>query len=236
MMARSVNSIALFDSLVSGDAVRVVSLLSAVRRTRPSEIVSSPIHEMGLSMRPRRDVAMTLQGGRAEPGRREQGPEHTPRLRLKPKAPPTGNVDGAWWPRSDDLPNELPDLLAVLSVRLGVITRVLYNSTEWAKAPASLQTGGHEVQLEGSRPAADEHPRSNRNRRQEDPAGGCSPSVRPRHRTPGDDGRRGTEQRIDGRRPTGGQQTRAQSPGPGGCHRTGLDHTRLSVQIHATSE
>ncbi len=93
---------------------------------------------------------MTLQGGRAEPGRREQGPEHTPRLRLKPKAPPTGNVDGAWWPRSDDLPNELPDLLAVLSVRLGVITRVLYNSTEWAKAPASLQTGGHEVQLEGS--------------------------------------------------------------------------------------
>ena len=26
----------------------------------------------------------------------------------------------------------------------------MYNSTEWAKAPASLQTGGHEVQLEGS--------------------------------------------------------------------------------------
>ena len=93
---------------------------------------------------------MTLQGGRADAGRREQGPEHTPRLRLKPKAPPTGHVDGAWWPRSDDLPSELPDLLAVLSVRLGAITRVMYNSTDWAKAPASLQTGGHEVQLEGS--------------------------------------------------------------------------------------
>ena len=93
---------------------------------------------------------MTLQGGRADAGRREKGPEHTPRLRLKPKAPPTGHVDGAWWPRSDDLPNELPDLLAVLSVRLGDITRVLYNSTEWAKAPASLQTGGHQIQLEGS--------------------------------------------------------------------------------------
>lgn len=93
---------------------------------------------------------MTLQGGRGVTGRREEGPEHTPRLRLKPKAPPTGHVDGAWWPRSDDLPNELPDLLAVLSVRLGAITRVMYNSTEWAKAPARLQTGGQEVQLEGS--------------------------------------------------------------------------------------
>lgn len=93
---------------------------------------------------------MTLQGGPADAGRRQQGPEHTPRLRLKPKAPPTGHVDGAWWPHSDDLPNELPDLLAVLSVRLGSITRVTYNPTEWANAPASLQTGGHSVQIEGS--------------------------------------------------------------------------------------
>ncbi len=41
---------------------------------------------------------------------------HTPRLRLKPKAPQSGYVDGAWWPYSDDLTAELPDLLAVLSV------------------------------------------------------------------------------------------------------------------------
>ena len=41
------------------------------------------------------------------------GPENTPRLRLKPKAAMTGHVDGAWWPRSDDLAIELPDLLAV---------------------------------------------------------------------------------------------------------------------------
>ena len=93
---------------------------------------------------------MTLQGGQAGTGGRQQGPEHTPRLRLKPKASPTGHVDGAWWPRSDDLPNELPDLLTVLSVRLGAIARVVYNSTEWAKAPARLQSGGQEVQLDGS--------------------------------------------------------------------------------------
>ncbi|EUA14764.1 hypothetical protein I546_0711 [Mycobacterium kansasii 732] len=43
---------------------------------------------------------------------------------MKPKAPTTGYVDGAWWPHGDDLPIELPDLLAVLSVRLGPIDRV----------------------------------------------------------------------------------------------------------------
>ena len=54
------------------------------------------------------------------PGARQAGPQHTPRLRLKRKLPVTRYVDGAWWPHSDDLPTELPDLLAVLSVRLAM--------------------------------------------------------------------------------------------------------------------
>jgi hypothetical protein len=70
---------------------------------------------------------------------------------LKPKAPVTGYVDGAWWPHSDDLAKELPDLLAVLSVRLGAIDRVLYNLSEWAKPPAKLATGGRKVRLDGYR-------------------------------------------------------------------------------------
>ena len=78
-------------------------------------------------------------------------PEHTPRLRLKPKAPQSGYVDGAWWPHSDDLAAELPDLLAVLSVRLGRIDRVLYNLNEWAKPSAKLVTGGRRVRLDGYR-------------------------------------------------------------------------------------
>src|SRR5271169_5300946 len=88
------------------------------------------------------------QEGRAVSARRHAGPENTPRLRLKPKAPPTGYVDGAWWPRSDDLLEELPDLLAVLSVRLGAITRVMYNPAGWATAAPRLLTGGRAVQLE----------------------------------------------------------------------------------------
>lgn len=46
-------------------------------------------------------------------GQRHPGPENTPRLRLKRKAPLAGYVDGAWWPHSDDLPAELHDLVAV---------------------------------------------------------------------------------------------------------------------------
>jgi hypothetical protein len=92
---------------------------------------------------------MTLLEDRADVGQRNSPPEHTPRLRLKPKAPQSGYVDGAWWPHSDDLAAELPDLLAVLSVRLGRIDRVMYNLNEWAKAPRKLATGGRRVRLDG---------------------------------------------------------------------------------------
>ncbi|MDT0352870.1 DUF5994 family protein [Pseudonocardia charpentierae] len=40
------------------------------------------------------------------------------RLRLKPKAPTTGWVDGGWWPRSRDPTAELSRLPSVLAVRL----------------------------------------------------------------------------------------------------------------------
>ncbi|WP_454790219.1 DUF5994 family protein [Mycolicibacterium lutetiense] len=78
-------------------------------------------------------------------------PARTPRLRLKPKAPQSGYVDGAWWPHSDDLSVELPDLLAVLSVRLGRIDRVMYHMKAWATAPRKLTTGGRAVRLDGYR-------------------------------------------------------------------------------------
>jgi hypothetical protein len=78
-------------------------------------------------------------------------PAHTPRLRLKAKAPHGGYVDGAWWPHGDDLAVELPDLLAVLSVRLGRIDRVSYRLGAWANAPRKLTTGGRAVRLDGYR-------------------------------------------------------------------------------------
>ena len=92
---------------------------------------------------------MTPQPGKTSADWKQTAPENTPRLRLKPKAPTTGYVDGAWWPHSDDLATELPDLLAVLSVRLGPIDRVLYNLAEWAHAPRRTLIGDQVVRLAG---------------------------------------------------------------------------------------
>ena len=92
---------------------------------------------------------MTLDQARKSFGQHDTPRVRTPRLRLKPKGPPSGHVDGAWWPRSDDLTTELPDLIAVLSFRLGEIDRVMYNFNEWIEAPAQFTTGGRPVQLDG---------------------------------------------------------------------------------------
>jgi len=92
---------------------------------------------------------MTRKRGEATISSDFSSPKNTPRLRLKPKAPTTGYVDGAWWPHSDDLPIELPDLLAVLSVRLGAIDRVIYNLAEWGDAPTKLSLGLRQIRLSG---------------------------------------------------------------------------------------
>jgi hypothetical protein len=70
---------------------------------------------------------------------------HALRLKLKPKAPASGYVDGAWWPRSLDLPTELPALVEVLAIRLGHVERVSYHLGAWDAAPhraASTSTAG----------------------------------------------------------------------------------------------
>ena len=82
-------------------------------------------------------------------------PARTPRerlrLRLKPKAPTTGWVDGGWWPRSRDLAGELPSLLSVLAVRLGRTERVGYHLGEWVATLHKISCGGGAVRLEGYR-------------------------------------------------------------------------------------
>ena len=76
-------------------------------------------------------------------------PRQTLRLKLKPKAPATGYVDGAWWPRSLDLSAELPALLAVLAVRLGRVQRVSYNLAALDAAPRRVQVDGQPVRIGG---------------------------------------------------------------------------------------
>ncbi|MCV7177433.1 DUF5994 family protein [Mycolicibacterium sphagni] len=92
---------------------------------------------------------MTPPEVRTSVGWKEPPPQETPRLRLKPKGPVTGRVDGAWWPHSDDLEAEVPDLLAVLSVRLGPVRYVLYKMTEWVKTRTKMPIGERFVRLGG---------------------------------------------------------------------------------------
>lgn len=94
---------------------------------------------------------MTRQQRKRKRPTNSTSPLRTPRLRLKRKASRSGYVDGAWWPHTDDLAAELPDLLAVLSVRLGRISRVLYNVNEWVRAPKKLISNRRPVRLDGYR-------------------------------------------------------------------------------------
>jgi hypothetical protein len=73
------------------------------------------------------------------------------RLRLKPRGPVTGFVDGGWWPRSRDLPAELPALLAVLAVRMGPVESVSYNLDTWGLSPSRITLDGRVVRLAGYR-------------------------------------------------------------------------------------
>ena len=71
------------------------------------------------------------------------------RLKLKPKGPVSGVVDGGWWPRSRDLAAEVPELIAVLAVRLGSVHRLSYNLDEWATTPRKIVVDGVVVRLGG---------------------------------------------------------------------------------------
>lgn len=78
-------------------------------------------------------------------------PRHALRLKLKPKAPATGFVDGAWWPRSLNLATELPQLVEVLAVRLGRIERVSYHLGAWDAVPRRIHIEGQLLRLGGFR-------------------------------------------------------------------------------------
>lgn len=72
------------------------------------------------------------------------------RLRLKPADRSYGPVQGAWWPRTDQLFIELPPLLAALGTRVGSVDRVIYDQTRWAPQSLRMEFRGRSIILEGS--------------------------------------------------------------------------------------
>jgi len=56
-------------------------------------------------------------------------------------------VDGAWWPRSDDLASELPALADVLDPLWGRITRIAVNTRSQPILPPRFYVNGHVVRV-----------------------------------------------------------------------------------------
>lgn len=71
------------------------------------------------------------------------------RLQLKPYRSVAEHVDGAWWPRTTNLVDELPALLTSVAERLGPVVMVGYRRNGWEETPPLLEIGGHTVELLG---------------------------------------------------------------------------------------
>ena len=70
-------------------------------------------------------------------------------VRLRLSHVPSGQavLDGGWWPRSLDAQAELPELIAELDARLGVITRVMLNLDAWDDTPRRIAAGGRRIHV-----------------------------------------------------------------------------------------
>ncbi|MFF3615500.1 DUF5994 family protein [Streptomyces sp. NPDC002580] len=71
----------------------------------------------------------------------------TARLALKTVSTSRGPLDGAWWPRSRDLADELSALADVLDPLSGRITRIAVNPTYWPTIPDSVPVNGRMVKV-----------------------------------------------------------------------------------------
>jgi hypothetical protein len=78
-------------------------------------------------------------------------PDGQARLELKPPGPVTGFVDGAWWPRSNDLAREARPLLAAIAPLRGATLRLNYDLAAWTNTAHSIMAAGTRVHLDGFR-------------------------------------------------------------------------------------
>lgn len=72
----------------------------------------------------------------------------TTRLALKPVSATGRSLDGAWWPRTRDLPGELSALAEVLDPLWGRITRIAVNPRNWPVIPRRVLVNGHVVKVD----------------------------------------------------------------------------------------
>jgi hypothetical protein len=75
--------------------------------------------------------------------------ERENRLQLKSYRSASEHIDGAWWPRSQHLVDELPDLVVSVSDRLGQVVMVGYRRNGWDETPPLAEIAGHPIELLG---------------------------------------------------------------------------------------
>jgi hypothetical protein len=75
--------------------------------------------------------------------------ERENRLQLKPFRPTSEHVDGVWWPQSTHLIDELPNLVASTTDRLGRVVMVGYRRNGWDETPPLADVAGDTVELLG---------------------------------------------------------------------------------------
>lgn len=75
--------------------------------------------------------------------------ESKARLQLTANRPASEHSDGAWWPRSPRLAEELPGLVTSLSHRLRQVVMVGYRRNGWTDTPPLVEIAGHTVELLG---------------------------------------------------------------------------------------
>ncbi|MET9951537.1 DUF5994 family protein [Streptomyces sp. NPDC006339] len=76
-------------------------------------------------------------------------------LRLRTTQSREGVLDGAWWPRSRHVADELPALIEALTAYLGPVTRIGLDTDAWEEVPTRLVVGDRVVRLD-SYPVGDD--------------------------------------------------------------------------------
>ncbi|MGW2849850.1 DUF5994 family protein, partial [Streptomyces sp. NPDC001274] len=74
-------------------------------------------------------------------------PTRQARLALTPNTAVVGLLDGAWWPYSRDLADELLPLVEALRDRFGRVTRITANPASWPVALRKVPVGGYAVHV-----------------------------------------------------------------------------------------
>jgi hypothetical protein len=81
------------------------------------------------------------------PGHREVRPG-TAVVRLETTHDRRGVLDGAWWPRSRDIGEELPALVSALTEHIGPVTRVGLDAGAWQHLPTRMVIDDRVVHLD----------------------------------------------------------------------------------------